>query len=109
VIGTQALGDLVLVADAAVQKAHRGYAGEQPGKLSNLGDVGLTPEYGLFGVQAECEVVHCDVKAAPADLIGRGVAGQGVVVGDEVEALVLGLKRKVLAHSTEVVADMQPT
>jgi hypothetical protein len=32
-----------------------------------------------------------------------------VVVGDEVKALVLGLKLEMLTHRTEVVADMEPT
>jgi len=37
----------------------------------------------------------------------RWVAGEGVVVGDEIKAFVLGLELQVLAHCTEKVADMK--
>ena len=48
-------------------------------------------------------------QAVLGQVFGGGVAGQGVVVGDEVEALVLGLQLEVLAHGAEVVADVQPS
>jgi hypothetical protein len=41
------------------------------------------------------------------NIVGRGVTGQGVIVGDEIKALVFGLEGKVLTHSAEIVADVQ--
>jgi hypothetical protein len=38
----------------------------------------------------------------------RWVAGEGVVVGDEIKAIVLGLELQMLAHCTEKVTYMKP-
>ncbi len=42
------------------------------------------------------------------DVGWRRVAGQGVVVGDEIKAVVLGLEFEVLTHCAEEIAYMQP-
>ena len=67
----------------------------------------MSPEDGFFGVEAQGNVIYCDIKNAPGDVGGVRITGEGVVVGDEIEAIVLGLERKVLTHCAEVVADME--
>jgi len=43
-----------------------------------------------------------------SDIGWRWVAGKGVVVGDEIKAIVLGLERQMLAHCAEEVAYVKP-
>jgi len=38
----------------------------------------------------------------------RWIAGESVVVGDEIKAIVLGLELQMLAHCTEKVTYMKP-
>ena len=100
---------------------------EDPREFGHFGDVGLAVERGLRGVEAEGEVVEGDVAdVLGEDLPGRArgdglvlggeVAirvprrpqrGQGVVIGDEVEAVALLLQLDVLLDRAEVVADVQ--
>jgi len=44
----------------------------------------------------------------PCKLVGLRIAGQGVKVGDEIKAIVLGLKLQVLTYCAEVIADVKP-
>jgi len=108
-IRAESLGDFVFVACAPLQKSHWGYTGKQPGQFGNLGHIGLAPEDGFFGVEAQSNVIYCDIKNSPGDVGGVRIAGEGVVVGDEIETIVLGLKLKLAAHSTEEIANMKPT
>jgi hypothetical protein len=43
------------------------------------------------------------------DIGWRRIAGKGVVVGDEIKAIVLGLEFEVLPHRAEEVAYVKPT
>jgi hypothetical protein len=43
-----------------------------------------------------------------SDIGWRWIAGKGVVVGDEIKAIVLALELEVLTHCAEKVAYMQP-
>jgi len=44
-----------------------------------------------------------------SDIGWRGVAGKGVVVGDEVKAIVLGLEFEMLPYCAEEIAYVKPT
>jgi hypothetical protein len=44
----------------------------------------------------------------PGKLIRFRIAGQSVKVGDEIKAIILGLKLQMLAYCAEVIADMKP-
>jgi hypothetical protein len=107
-IGAETLGDFIFVACAPLQEAHRRYAGKQPSQFGNLGHVGLPPEHGFLCVKSQRDVIRRKVKDVPGQVGRGGIAGKGVVVGDEVEAIVLGLKLKLLAHRPEEVAYMKP-
>ncbi len=58
VVGREALGDLVLVADGALEQAHGRDAGEDPGELGDLGDVLLGKKGRLLRVEAEGQEVQ---------------------------------------------------
>jgi len=108
-VGIEPLGDLVLIADAALEQSEGCYAGKQPCQFDDLRHVRLPPEDGFLGVEAQGHVVHGHVEAALSEGVGRGVAGQGVVVSNEIEAFMLGLQLQVLVHRPEIVADVQPS
>ena len=108
VIRTKSLGDFVLVACAPLQKAHRRYAGKKPGKLSNLRHIGLTPEYSRFRIEAESYVIGCHIESVLSEVSRRRVTCEGVVVGDKIKTIVLGLELQVLAYCAEEIADMEP-
>ena len=55
--------------------------------FSHLGDVGLTKEGGSFRVEAEGEIIEGDVARVVGQDLRIVDGGEGVVVGDEVEAL----------------------
>jgi hypothetical protein len=44
-----------------------------------------------------------------SDIGRRGVAGKGVVVSNEIKAIVLGLEFEMLPHRAEEVAYVEPT
>jgi hypothetical protein len=67
----------------------------------------LAPEDGFPGIQAQRDVVHDNVESVGEDVVGRRIAGQGVIVGDEIKAVVLSLEGKVLTHGAEIVAHMK--
>src|SRR5262245_29115593 len=71
----------------AVEQALGTDAGEQPGQLGDLGNVGLAVESRLVGVQAAGQPGGGDFQARTLDT-GRVVAlDQGVVVGQEIEGV----------------------
>jgi hypothetical protein len=107
-IRAETLGDFIFVACAPLQEANRRYAGKQPGQFGDLGHIGLSPEHGFLCVKSQRYVIRRKVKDVLGQ-VGRGwIAGQGVVVGDEVEAVVFGLKLELLTHRPEEVAYMKP-
>ena len=112
-VGEQADGrarcpcDLVLVGVRPLEQAHAGDRREDPGQLGHLGHVRLAEEGRLRGVEAERQVVEGDVADVLAQERGVLDRRQGVVVGDEVEALALVLQRDVLPDGAEVVAEVQ--
>jgi len=68
----------------------------------------LTPENGLFRIKAEGHVVDGEVDNPPRNIRRGRIAGQGVIIGDKVKALMLSLKRKLLTHRPEKIAYMKP-
>jgi hypothetical protein len=68
----------------------------------------LTPEDSFFRIQAQSNIVDRNVKNALRDIFRSRIACQGVIVGDEVEAIVLGLKLELTSHSSEKIAYMKP-
>ena len=113
--GGDALVELVLVRGRPLEQPHAGDGGENPCQFGHLGHVGLAEEGGLVGVEAQGQVIQGDIAdlaraaARPAFRVGLEVAdgGQGVVVGDEIEALALVLQLDVLLDGAEVVAQVQ--
>ena len=108
------------------EQAHAGDGREDPGQLGHLRHVRLAVEGGLVRVEAEGEVVEGHVADVVAENFCSGASlalqllrrlrvgpdcfaerGQGVVVGDEVEALPLVLQGDVLLDGPEVVAQVQ--
>ena len=64
----------------------------------------MPPENGFFGIKAQSDIICCDVKSIPGNVGGRWVAGEGVVVGDEIKAVVVGLELQVLTHCAKEIA-----
>jgi hypothetical protein len=64
----------------------------------------LAPKDGFFGIKAQGDIIHCNIKRMLSDIGRRWVAGKGVIVGDEIKAIVFSLEFEVLAHCTEEVA-----
>jgi len=67
----------------------------------------LSPEDGFFDVEAQSDIIHCDIKSMAGNLGRRWVARKRMEVGNEIKAIVLGLQLKVLTHGTEKVANMK--
>jgi len=107
VVRAEALSDFVLEACASLQEAHRGYAGKKPGKFGNFGHIGLSPEDGFFGIEAQGDIIHRNIKRILSNISRRWVAGKGMVVGDEIKTIVLGLQLEMLAHCAEEIAYMK--
>jgi hypothetical protein len=107
--GGDVVGELVLVAVGALEQAHAGDGGEQPGELDDLGDVGLAEQDGAGGVEAEGEVGEGGVEDVGAQERRVADGGEGVVVGDEVEGVsrVGVLQGDVLADGAEVIAEVE--
>ena len=75
-----------------------------------FGDEGLKKDRGLGRVQTGSEEVDGDLQRIVGD--GRGVrviAGEGVPIGDEVKALIGGVRLKVdpILQSSKVMADVE--
>jgi hypothetical protein len=109
VIWTHTLGDFVFEACASLQKSHRGNAGKQPSELGNFWHIGLTPEDGFFGIKTEGDIIHCYIESVLSNIIWGRIAGKGVVVGNKIKAIVLGLEFEVLAHCAEEITYVKPT
>ena len=79
-------------------------------KLGVFADQRLLEDYGFFGVESGGEIVGGDFDGVLGDGAGVGVvAGEGVPVGDEVEAIVGGivLQADPVFEGAEIVADVQ--
>jgi hypothetical protein len=107
VIRAQTLRNFVFVACTPLQQTHRGYTGQQPGQLRNLRHIGLSPENGFFGIETQSDIIHCNVKSMTGDLVRRGVARKGMIVGNEIKRIMLRLQLQVLTHGPEKVAYMK--
>ena len=71
VLGGEPLLDLVLVADALLQPAHRRDGRQEPGQLGRLGHVGLDEQRGPLGVEPQGEQVDEHVEDVAAELARR--------------------------------------
>ena len=109
VVGRDALGNLLLVGMAALQQPHRRHGGEHPGQLAHLGHIGLQEQHRPLRIQAQRQEIHRLVQAVRPHGLGVANRGEGMVVGDEVEALMLLLELNVLLDGAEVVAYVQRT
>jgi hypothetical protein len=79
-------------------------------KFGVLLDLALNKEDGLKGVEAGGQVVEDDLAGVGGNLRGVGVVGgEGVPVGDEEEAVVLGvvLQADPVMEGAHVVAEVQ--
>ena len=75
-----------------------------------FGDEGLDEDYGFCGVEAGGQVIDADLDGVFGDGGGVGViAGEGMPVGDEVEAVVGGivLQADPVLEGAEEVADVE--
>ena len=94
----------------AFEPAERGDHGEEEVEFGVFADEGLLEDDGFFGVEAGGEIVGGDFDGVLGDGAGVGVvAGEGVPVGDEVEAVEfgIGLEADPVFEGAEVVADVQ--
>ncbi len=103
----QALGEFVFIGVAALQQAHRRDRREQPGELRDLRQVRLQEDGRHLGVQAQGEEGRGHLQGALTQFLRLVYTGQGVIVGDEVVAVVLVLQVQVLPERAEVIAYMQ--
>ena len=85
--------------------------GEDPGKRVNRRHFGLNQHDGLGRINAHGQPVGGDVDDRLADVGGvggpRGV-GEGVVVGDQEEALIGILQRQARLDGADIMAQVQP-
>jgi len=105
--GDQAASDLVLIGVAAFQQAHGRDAGQDPRQLRHLGYVGLNPEDRLLGIQTEGEEIHGGIHGALAQRLAVLDRGERVIVDDEAEQFIMGLKLDHALHHGEIVAEME--
>ena len=97
---------LLLVGRRALQPADRRHRGQQPGELGVLGAMALDEERAVLGIEAEGEQRRGHLAGARAQDVGIVGGGQGVVVDDAVDRLVLVLQAHVVADRAEVVAEV---
>ena len=76
-----------LVGVGTVEQALAGDAGEQPGQLGGLGDVGLAVEGDLFRVQPGGQPTGGDLQRGALDACRVFALDERVVVGQKVKAL----------------------
>ncbi len=107
VIGGLPLRELVLVGVAALEQPHRRHRREIPGELANLGNVALTKQHSLSGIEAAGQKIERDFAAVAPPLLGIANAVHRVEIGDEDQRLVFLLQRDLLAQRTEVVTNVQ--
>ena len=105
--GLKAMGQLVLVGVAPLQKPHGADTGQKPGKLLHLRNIRLTPENSFLRINATGQEIHRNLVRPRPQLLRLRTGGHGVVVGDEIVALVLLLGRHGLAHGAKVVAKVK--
>jgi hypothetical protein len=79
-----------LVGMGAVEHALAGHAGQEPGQLGDLGDVGLAVEGHALGVQPGGQPAGGDLQRGALDACRVFHLDQRVVVGQKVEALDIG-------------------
>jgi hypothetical protein len=75
VAGRDAVRDLVLIAVAFFQQAHRCYSRQQPGQLGDFRHIGLFPEDRLLWVEAAGKEVEGHIERVLAAFGGVGYAG----------------------------------
>jgi hypothetical protein len=68
----------------------------------------LTPKNGFFRIQPKSHIVNRNIKNPLGNIPGSRIARQGMVIGNEVEAIVLNLQLKLPPHSSEKIAYMKP-
>ena len=112
-VGQQPIVDVVglllpflLVRWGPLEPADRCDRGQQPGELGVLRSVRLHKQGAVLGIQAKGEQRCRHLARALAQELGLVGAGQGVVVDDAVDRLVLPLEPHVVADRAEVVAEM---
>jgi hypothetical protein len=117
-IAEEAVGVEILVGDVvegffvggdAFEPAEGRDHGEEEVEFGVFGDEGLQEDDGFVWVEAGGEVVDGDLKRVFGDGGGvRVIAGEGVPVGDKVEAVVgrIGLEFDPVLERAEVVADV---
>ena len=97
-------GALVLELGHAAHLAHIGEAVEQPVHLRVLGDVALEEEHVFVGVKANGQQQREELDGLLAQLGRLLPHGDGVQVGDHVEAIVFILEQLPVAHRADIVA-----
>ena len=103
------LVDRRLVGVGAIEQALAGDAGQQPGQLGDLGDVGLAVEEHLLRVQPAASQHGGDLQRRALDARRFVALDQRVVVGQEVEVLGAGAAagRDRRADRADVVAQVR--
>src|SRR4029077_12116593 len=76
-------------------------------QLSDLGHLGLLVEDASSGIDADGDQVGGEVEDLVLDLVAVGLGREGVVVGDEVKAVVLVLEVHPVLGRAQVVAQVE--
>ena len=109
-VGTDPLGDFVLVGHAAREQAHRRAGHQQPIKFGDLGHVGLHEERRAVGIEPQGQQIGGGVERVLPKLLAVADRRQGVQVGDEIKRLLgLILQFDVLPNRAEIVAPVKTT
>ena len=101
------LGGLVLELRHAVQFAHVGETVQDPGQFGMGADMALAVEDGLFRIDTAGQVQRCQLQAAAAEIRRILAHGDGVLVHDAVDAVILVLQGGEAAQRADIVAQGQ--
>lgn len=107
VVRGEAFRDFILIRMAPFEEAHGADGGEDPGEFVHGGDGALFEEDRFGGIESAGEEVDGDAADIFAKRGGFVGGGHGVVVGDEVVAIALGLGVDGGFHGAKVITDVE--
>jgi len=101
------LADLLLERSAALKLTYVGVHVQEQVQLGGLRNVALDIQGGLFRVHPAGQVFRKHLLNIPVQVHRSGVGGQGMIIRNEEEALVLMLHLDKIPECTKVVSKVQ--
>ena len=102
------LGHL-LEGGSTLDPAERGHHRQQEVELCDLRHLGLLIDDAPRRIDADSQQVRGQIEHLVLDLVPVGLGREGVVIRDEVEALVLALEVDPVLGRAEVIAEVEPS